>query len=86
MLKLVIETVRDKACRYLTEGRVTVNTRVLFNGDALVATVDGDTGRHKIYLNDDGRFRCTCPELRGQCSHLLALALITLEWKDGEPA
>ena len=76
-------TAERKAMRLLIEGRLEVK-RVDTDGDKaglIVARCRGDSGR--IYdLGYDPRpgqrrWRCTCEELRGQCSHLKALQLVT---------
>lgn len=74
------ESSADKARRLLAEGRL----RVLRVGDAdapglIVAECRGDSG--EVYaLGYDPRnkqWRCVCAELRGKCSHIQALQLVT---------
>lgn len=83
---------RSKALRLLIEGRLDV-TRHDVAGDhagLIVATCRGDSGT--VYrLGYDPRpnvppakrWRCTCQELRGNCSHLAALKLITTVQPEG---
>lgn len=78
-------TAERKAMRLLIEGRLDV-TRHDTTGEhagLIVATCRGDSGT--VYTLgydprpatlDSRRWRCTCPELRGACSHLQALKLI----------
>lgn len=77
------ENAATKGRRLLIEGRLDVK-RVVTEGDLaglIVATCRGDSG--EVYqLGFDPRpgqrkWRCTCPELRGNCSHLHALKLVT---------
>lgn len=74
------ENATEKAHRLLREGRITV-LRVGDGSGIVHARARGDSA--KVYdLGYDprppGRWRCTC-EAKGDCSHLLALKLITLE-------
>lgn len=75
------QNARTKALRLLVEGRLTVERRETTGTltGLVVARCKGDSGT--IYtLGYDPRnrqWRCSCQELRGQCSHLLALKLIT---------
>ncbi|WP_436792614.1 hypothetical protein [Actinospongicola halichondriae] len=68
------ETVRDKAGRYLLEGRVILN-RV--DARMVVARVRGDGA---IYSTGwaNGAWSCDCPhQARTDCSHVLALKRVT---------
>ncbi|MBA2742497.1 MAG: hypothetical protein H0U46_10850 [Actinobacteria bacterium] len=71
-------SVHDKGRRLLTEGRLRV-THVTPVQRLIVAECKGDTG--EIYaLGFDPvkrEWRCTCKELKGRCSHLVALQLVT---------
>lgn len=63
-----------KAGRLLRTGRVTV---LAVDLDQVLADVDGDSGRYQVaWRSDTGRWTCTCPA-RGDCSHVLAVKLIT---------
>jgi uncharacterized Zn finger protein len=73
------ENVQTKAHRLLKEGRITVH-RVGDGSRIIYAQARGDSA-HIYDLGYDPRnqgWRCTC-EARGECSHLVALKLITLE-------
>jgi uncharacterized Zn finger protein len=70
-----------KAERLLTSGRLIV-TRV---GDPsrpglIVAKCRGDSGQVYTLGYDPKKqeWRCTCAELRGGCSHLMALKLVVV--------
>jgi uncharacterized Zn finger protein len=67
------ETVVEKAHRYLVAGRLIV-THV---GDDRIRAKcrGGDTYRVGF---DAGQWWCTCPA-RGDCSHLVALRLVTVQ-------
>lgn len=73
-------TAQRKALRLLVDGRLEVQ-RVETGGELdglVVAECKGDSG--DVYtLGFDPRrrqWRCTCPELRGQCSHITALKIV----------
>ena len=66
------ETIAEKASRYLIEGRLIVE-RV--DEHAIVARCRGRGAVYRLGYHDDG-WHCTCPA-RGDCSHLLALQLVT---------
>lgn len=73
-------TAQRKAMRLLIEGRLEVLRRET-NGDMdglIVAQCRGDSGTRYTLGYDPHRnqWRCTCPELRGECSHLRALKLV----------
>jgi uncharacterized Zn finger protein len=72
------ESAHDKGRRLLTEGRL----RIVFvsrTTGTIIAECRGDSG--EIYsLGYDPRrkqWRCTCKEVKGRCSHLVALQLVT---------
>jgi hypothetical protein len=69
-------TAQRKAMRLLVEQRVKV---VKVRDDrTIIAECVGDSGEVYALGFDAARrqWRCTCPEVRGQCSHLLALKMI----------
>ena len=74
-----IENAATKALRLLTEGRLMVE-RVEPENGLVIARCRGDSG--EIYdLGHDprnGEWRCSCKELRGNCSHLRALKLVVV--------
>jgi hypothetical protein len=67
-----------KADRLLRTGRVHVAVDT--------AVITGDTGRHTLWVNDEGLWACDCASYtyRRTCSHIAALRLITMpppgEW------
>lgn len=69
----------EKARRLLVEGRLVV--REIRSSGTIVAECRGDSGQ--IYaLGYDARrkqWRCTCAEMKGRCSHLVALQLVTVK-------
>ena len=72
-------TAAEKARRLLPEGRLMI--KVVDPESRLVyAQCRGDSG--EVYdLGFDPRkeeWRCNCPELRGNCSHLQALKLVVV--------
>ena len=77
------ESAADKGRRLLAEGRLTV----LHVSDStverapIVAKCRGDSG--EVYdLGYDAskdQWRCTCVEMKGKCSHLVALQLVTVK-------
>ncbi len=67
------ETAREKAKRYLTEGRVIVTTAL---PGLVEATARGGTVYRVGYSPGKG-WTCTCPHPRPTCSHLRALRTIT---------
>lgn len=71
----------EKGHRLLAEGRLIVREVGLpSHPGRIVASCRGDSG--EIYmLGYDPRteeWRCQCPELKGNCSHLIALKLVTV--------
>lgn len=73
------ENVADKGRRLLTEGRLNVQIVDPNRRAAVQAECRGDSG--EVYaLGFDSRrneWRCNC-EARGECSHLIALKLVTV--------
>lgn len=71
------ESAADKGRRLLVEGRLVV--REVRPTGTIVAECRGDSG--EVYaLGYDARrkqWRCTCAEMKGRCSHLVALQLVT---------
>ena len=65
------ETVRDKARRYLGDGRLTLR---LVTHDHTVAFVRGDSGElHRAEWDRATGWSCSYPTRTRRCSHLLAL-------------
>lgn len=82
------KTADSKARRLLIEGRLDV-TRHDVAGDhagLIVATCRGDSGTvYQLgYDPHQRQWRCTCQELRGNCSHLHALKLVTTTPTEGD--
>jgi hypothetical protein len=80
----VAETKKEKAARYLAEGRVRLD-RVDATGPRFVfATVRGDSGTHSCGYDPTGggpAWRCTCDAWKlsashPDCSHLTAVKLL----------
>lgn len=74
-------TAQRKAMRLLVEGRVVVK-RIDVDGPKamlVVAEVRGDSGDTYTCGHDPQRrqWRCTCPEMRGDCSHIAAVKMVT---------
>lgn len=70
------ESVADKAVRLLKERRLTVE-RVDTNGGWVVAHCRGDTGDYALGWDPVvGAYRCTCPSVKGDCSHIAALKMV----------
>jgi hypothetical protein len=69
------ESLREKALRYISEGRLQV---VLVNGERIEANVRGTDTTHRVGYQRGGWW-CSCEAHRfGQrCSHLAALQLVT---------
>lgn len=60
------------------EGRVEL-LRVDVDGGWIHARVRGDNGHYDAgYDPRQGRWRCSCEEMRGNCSHLHAVKLVTV--------
>lgn len=75
------ETADEKAHRLLHEGRLIVRTV----GDPthpgrVVAECRGDSGMMYLlgYDAKKAEWRCTCPNMTGNCSHLKALKLVVI--------
>ncbi len=75
------ENATNKAHRLLAEGRL----RVVRVGDEsrpglIVAECRGDSGEayHLGYDPGKKQWRCGCVEMRGKCSHLIALQLVVV--------
>lgn len=74
-------TAQRKAMRLLLERRVTVDAVNPADHPTLpgyvLASCRGDEGDYVLgYDPRRQQWRCTCPELRGECSHLIALRMI----------
>jgi uncharacterized Zn finger protein len=68
------ESAEVKGRRYLTEGRLTLRH---VGVDGVAAVVRGDGAWHRAgYMG--GHWYCTCPALSANCSHLVALRLVTV--------
>lgn len=80
------ESAADKGRRLLAEGRLTV-LKIHPTG-LIYAQCRGDSA--EVYdLGYDptkSQWRCTCPEMKGKCSHLVALQLVTLKNAGGHAA
>jgi hypothetical protein len=71
----------DKGRALLTEGRLRI-TRVDPDSGLVIAKCRGDSGA-EYDLGYDPRpgqraWRCTCQEMKGKCSHLVALQLVVV--------
>lgn len=72
------ETAADKALRLLTEGRLMVQS-VDPDSRLVVAQCRGDSGAiYRLGHDPRGEWRCTCDEMKGNCSHLRALKLVVV--------
>ncbi len=70
------ETVEEKAVRIIRERRLTIE-RVDTHDGVVVARCHGDTGEYALgYDVKVKQWRCTCPEMKGMCSHLTALKML----------
>lgn len=73
-------TAERKAMRLLLERRLVVVRRETTGELAglIVATCRGESGSYDLGYDPRGRgrWRCTCPELQGNCSHLAALKMV----------
>lgn len=86
-MRTLAETKAEKARRYLTEGRVSID-RVDDPGDGTragraIATVRGDSGVHRCGYDPRRapHWRCTCEAWKltashPDCSHLIAVKLV----------
>jgi hypothetical protein len=71
---VVRESVEAKGCRYLCEGRLTVE-RV--DASRVVASCRGAGMVHRLGWSRADGWSCSC-EARGRCSHLVGLQLVTV--------
>ena len=72
------ESVADKAIRLLKERRLVVE-RVDVDGGWVVARCRGDTGDYSLGWDPVVKgYRCTCPNVKGDCSHTAALKMIVV--------
>lgn len=82
-------TAQRKAMRLLVDGRLELQRRDVKGEHAglIVARCKGDSGDvYSLgYDPHQRRWRCTCAELRGQCSHLLALKMVAPIHDEGRP-
>lgn len=71
------ESAAAKGRRLLTEGRLVV---LKVDGDAIKASCRGDSAEFYDvgYDPERSRWYCDCAELKGKCSHLVALQLVTI--------
>jgi uncharacterized Zn finger protein len=67
------EIIEDKAARLLTTGSVWIKWT---SPENVCAVVRGDTGVYDVDLHG-GRWSCSC-EARVECSHLMAVMLVTV--------
>jgi hypothetical protein len=68
------ETIREKALRYLGDGRLEIE---LVSQGRVAASCRGDGGTYTIDFDPRrGKWTCSCPALR-RCWHLVALQLVT---------
>jgi uncharacterized Zn finger protein len=68
------ENAEARGRRYLTEGRLTLRHVAV---DGVAAIVRGDGAWHRAGYAE-GRWYCTCPAVTVNCSHLVALRLVTV--------
>lgn len=70
------ETVEEKAVRLLKERRLTIE-RIDTHEGVVVARCEGDSGTYMLGWDAIVKqWRCQCPEMKGQCSHLTALKMV----------
>jgi uncharacterized Zn finger protein len=74
---------RAKAARLLLEGRLTLLSA---HAGRVTARVRGDQQSYHLGFTR-GHWWCHCPETKGRCSHLLALASVidVAQWEGGTP-
>lgn len=73
---MATETAQEKGWRLLREQRLTV-TRVDDHDGLVVARCEGDTATYMLGWDPRNKqWRCGCPEMKGQCSHLFALKCV----------
>jgi uncharacterized Zn finger protein len=72
------ENAQTKGRRLLVEGRLVV--RAIRGDGTIIATCRGDSGEAYTlgYDATKKQWRCTCVEMKGRCSHLIALQLVTI--------
>lgn len=74
------ETKRQKALRYLSEGRLEVTSVNPAARAAVIATCRGSDQTYSLgYDRKDGKWRCTCEasaKFYRECTHLVALKLV----------
>ena len=72
------ESVADKAVRLLKERRLTIE-RVDVDGGWVVAHCRGDTGDYALGWDPKVKaWRCTCANVKGDCSHISALKMFVV--------
>ncbi len=78
------DTLDEKAARILAEGRLTIERIDMTRTYGwIVARCQGLTGEYRLGWDPIlAQYRCTCPELLGKCSHILALKLVVEEWQE----
>lgn len=69
------ESAAVKALRYLGEARLTVTA---VDGDRVRATCRGDGEAYRCGHEPGRGWTCNCPARTDQCSHLVALRLVTI--------
>lgn len=69
------ETIEEKAARYLAAGRIKI---VRAEGDSIDAMVWGDAYKTYVVTHRTCGWRCTCVATVVRCSHVAAVALVTL--------
>ena len=72
------ESAHDKGRRLLTEGRLRV--REIRDNGTIIAECKGDRGEIYAvgYSGPERRWGCTCPEMKGRCSHIVACQLVVV--------
>lgn len=73
--------VEDKARALLVSGAV----QVLAVGGLVRARVAGHHGTYEVTWAPVPGWRCSCPERRGRCSHIRAVARVTIDGEAIEP-
>lgn len=69
------ETSDEKALRLIGEGKLTV---LEVARGRVIGRVQGDHGTYMCGFDPQAEeWRCTCAEMKGMCSHLKALWLVT---------
>lgn len=68
------ESVKIKAGRLLSTGRLTVRT---ISADIITAAIVGDHGSYRLGCDPSGWY-CDCPAFTRRCSHIVALKQVTL--------